>query len=76
MTSRGLSDQKIVLRGGKVIRGKYIRLCSQEEFEVLGGSRPTKTIGYARVKGSEIPVKRTRGRSRWVQAGNGVGYSA
>jgi hypothetical protein len=33
-------------------------------------------VGVARVNGKEIPVRRTRGRSRWEQAGPGDSYSA
>jgi hypothetical protein len=76
MANNRISSQRIVLSDGSVAEGKNIRLASVFTFSDLGGTYPTKTVGTARVNGREIPVRRTCGRSRWEQAGDGVEYSA
>lgn len=76
MAGTRIQDQKITLSDGTKVAGKSIRLCTPGLFMTIGGSAPTRTIGTAKVNGVEIPVKRTRGRSRWVQAGKGAYYSA
>ena len=71
-----IPNQTITLRSGEKVFGKNIRVCTQYLFECLGGTDATCTVGIARVDGQEIPVTRTRGRSKWVQAGVGERYDA
>lgn len=76
MAGQRIYGQTIVLEDGSRVAGKNIRLTTTNKFLDLYGTNPTRTVGVARVGGREIPVRRTRGRSRWEQAGDGVFYSA
>lgn len=77
MSPDRFSDQTILLEDGTTVKGKNVRKCSRELFElVLGGEGDSKTVGTARVEGMEIPVERTRGRKNWRQAGPGERYRA
>ena len=76
MANNRVYGQTIVLSDGARVQNKNIRLATEALFSRFGGTGPTKTVGIARVSGREIPVRRTRGRSRWEQAGEGVFYSA
>lgn len=74
MASLRLKNQTVTLNDGEKVRGKNIRMCSPSLFEARGGTEPTRTVGLVYQDGWEIPVKRTRGRSRWIQAGCGMTY--
>jgi hypothetical protein len=77
MAGTRIKNQTITLEDGSKVRGKNVRLCSDFLFRwLLGGANPTSTIGSVRHGGLELPVKRTRGRSRWVVAGPGAIYFA
>jgi hypothetical protein len=75
--TRHFSGQRVVLTGGTIVTGKNIRTVSADLFQELGGdeNQATRTLGYARVNGREIPVFR-KTRNRWEQAGAGVTYNA
>jgi hypothetical protein len=75
MPSPRLKNQTITMLDGSKVRGKNIRLCSDFLFSVLEGVNPTSTVGLVRHGGLELPVKRTRGRSRWLVAGHGLPYT-
>jgi len=74
MAAQRIQGQTITLTDGSKVSGKTVRRASIGLIGDLAGYIPeTKgTFGTAKVRGYEIPVRRTRGRNGpWVQLGSG-----
>lgn len=74
MPAERIQNQTITLTDGVKVSGKTVRRASIGLIgDLTGNISETKgTFGTAKVRGLEIPVRRTRGRNGpWVQIGYG-----
>jgi hypothetical protein len=74
MPANRIQGQTITLTDGTKVSGKTVRRASIYLVSDLAGYVPEGkgTFGTAKVRGYEIPVRRTRGRNGpWVQLGSG-----